>query len=67
MTGLFKEIDCFGVYLSPFFGCVLVAGLAFLAIRRWLDRIEIQRHIWNRPLFDAAIFLILVSLTTFLL
>lgn len=67
MTGIFKEIDCFGIYLSPFFGCLVVAGCLFLIINRWLDHAEMQRYVWNRPLFDAAVFLVLLSLTVFLL
>ena len=67
MTGIFKEIDCFGVYLSPFFGCLIVAGAAFLTINPILNYFEIQRYVWNRPLFDAAVFLVLLSLIVFLL
>ena len=39
----------------------------FLMMNRWFDHVEIQRYVWNRPLFDAAVFLILLSLTAFLL
>jgi hypothetical protein len=67
MTRIFKEIDFFGIYLSPFFGCLVVAGCAFLIINRWLDHIELQRYVWNRPLFDAALFFVLLSITVFLL
>ncbi len=67
MTGVFKEIDFFGVYLSPFFGCLVVAGCITLLVTRWLDHIGLQRYVWNRPLFDAALFLTLLSVTVFLL
>jgi protein AaeX len=57
-----KEINIFGIYIAPFAGELVVAIVLFFFLRGWLDRIEIQRWVWHRQLFDTAIFLILLSL-----
>jgi hypothetical protein len=28
----------------------------------WFDRIRIQRWVWHRPLFDTAVYVILLSI-----
>ena len=56
-----KEIDIFGIYVSPFAAELLAAIILFLLLRRWFDRIEIQQWFWHRRLFDSAVFLIILS------
>lgn len=64
---LFKEIDFFGIYFSPFFACVLLAWGGVMLVKPWLDFFGFQHYVWNRALVDAALFAILLSLLTFLL
>jgi hypothetical protein len=64
---MYKEIDFCGVYLPPFFLGLLVTGLIYLPLHRWWDRLNIQRWVWNRPVFELALFIILLSLVTFCL
>ncbi len=58
---MIKEVDVFGVYVAPFAAYLFWAFLLFIPLRWWLDRIEIQKHVWHRPLFDTAAFIILLS------
>jgi hypothetical protein len=57
-----KEVDLFGIYIAPAALVALVALVVFLFLRRWFDRIKIQRWVWHRPLFDTAVYVILLSL-----
>lgn len=64
---MYKEIDFCGIYLPPFFLCLLVAGLLQLVLHRAGDWIVIQRWVWNRPVFELALFVILLAVVTFIL
>lgn len=59
---MLKEVNLFGIYLAPFAAYLFWAYLVFIPTRMWLDRIQIQKHVWHRPLFDTAIFIIILSL-----
>jgi hypothetical protein len=63
---MIKEIDFFGIYFAPFVGYLVVAGLLFIPIRAWFDRIEIQKWVWHRWLFETAVFTILLSIIGFI-
>jgi uncharacterized membrane protein len=56
-----KEINVFGIYIAPFAGFILWSLLVYFPLRRWLDRIEVQKWVWHRPLFDTAVFVIILS------
>jgi hypothetical protein len=58
---MIKEIDLFGVYLSPMLGFALAAAAALLALRYGLARIGAYRWVWHRPLFDTALYVILLA------
>lgn len=57
-----KEIDLFGVYIAPFAGYLVATLIIFLPVRHLFDRYTIQRWVWHRPLFDASVFVIILSL-----
>jgi hypothetical protein len=59
---MLKEINIFGVYVSPFVGYLALALILFLPLRILFDRWAIQRYVWHRPLFDIAVFAIILSL-----
>lgn len=63
----FKEIDFCGVYLPPFFLYLLIAGLIYFPLHWYWDRIVIQRWVWNRPIFEIAVFTILLAVIAFIL
>lgn len=59
---MLKEINIDGVFIAPFAGYLLVAFVLFFLVRIVFDRYSIQRWVWHRPLFDIAVFVIILSL-----
>jgi protein AaeX len=59
---MIKEINLSGIYVAPFAAYLFCALLIYVPLRIWLDRIEIQKWVWHRPLFEVALFLIILSL-----
>ena len=64
---MMKEIDFCGIYLPPFFLGLLIAGALYLCLHRCLDHVVIQRWVWNRSVFEAALFVILLAIVNFIL
>jgi len=58
-----KEISIAGVYLAPFAVHLAVSGLAYLPVRWGFNRAHIERVVWHRPLFELAVYLILLRAT----
>jgi protein AaeX len=59
---MIKEINIFGVYVSPFVGYLAAALIIFFPLRMLFDRWMVQRYVWHRPLFDVSVFVIILSL-----
>jgi hypothetical protein len=58
------EFDVYGVYFPAF---AVLAAVAFglqLAVKRLLDSYGLYRFVWHRPLFDLAIYVILLAVVT---
>lgn len=58
------EFDIYGVYFPAF---IIFAGIAFLLqliVRRLFDRLGVYRFVWHRPLFDLALYVILLGAVT---
>jgi hypothetical protein len=58
------EFDIYGVYFPAF---AVFAGIAFLlqiALKRLLDVTGVYRFVWHRPLFDLALYVILLAAVT---
>jgi protein AaeX len=58
------EFDIYGVYFPAF---AVFAGIAFLlqiALKRLLDVTHVYRFVWHRPLFDLALYVILLAAVT---
>lgn len=63
----FYTPEAFGLYLPP---ALVWAGLTlvpFLLLRRALGYIGFYRFVWHRPLFDAALYIVLFGAVIFLL
>ena len=58
------EFDIYGVYLPSFLAFATIAFLLQLAVKRMFDACGIYRYVWHRPLFDLAIFVILLGVVT---
>jgi hypothetical protein len=58
------EFDIYGVYFPAF---IIFAGLAFLlqlGVKRLLDATGFYGYVWHRPLFDLALYVILLGVVT---
>jgi hypothetical protein len=58
MTG---EISLYGVFLPFLLPVLLVALVLAACVRSILTRLRIYRFVWHRPLFDLAVFVILLG------
>ncbi len=59
---MIKEINIFDIFIAPFAGYLAVTVIIFLPIRYYFDRIQIQKWVWHRALFDMSVFVIILSL-----
>ncbi|SFL33643.1 DUF1656 domain-containing protein [Methylobacterium pseudosasicola] len=58
MTG---ELDLYGVFVPCLAAWMLLAFLISLVARGILDRIGFYRLVWHRPLFDLALYVVLLG------
>jgi hypothetical protein len=58
------EFDIYGVYFPLFIVAVVIAFIFHLAVRRLFDSLGVYRFVWHRPLFDMAIYVILLGVVT---
>lgn len=58
---MIKEINLDGVYFPPLVGYLLGTALAWYVIRYLLDRSGFYRFVWHSPLFNTALYVILLS------
>lgn len=61
------EVDVGGVFLSPLLLCVVVAFGARVGLSWLLTRAGLYPAVWNRPLFDLSLFIILIGALMLLL
>lgn len=57
----FTEVNLFGVYISPFLAMMLVAAGATALLLCLLDRVRLTRRVWHPALFNAAVYVIVLS------
>ncbi len=50
-----RDIDVLGVFVTPAIPCFLAALAVCTPLRFLLDRLGIDRYVWNRALFDLGI------------
>ena len=58
MTG---ELDLYGVFVPSLAAWMLLAFLISLVVRRVLALCGFYRLVWHRPLFDLALYVILLG------
>lgn len=59
MTG---ELDLYGVFVPSLAAWMLIAFALSLLLRRVLARTGFYRMVWHRPLFDLALYVVLLGL-----
>lgn len=57
-----KEIDLFGVFLSPFLFWSLGSFAILWGVRLFLSRIGFYRYVWHRSLFDISLYFVILAL-----
>ncbi|GLS45948.1 DUF1656 domain-containing protein [Methylobacterium brachythecii] len=58
MTG---ELDVYGVFIPSLAAWMLLAFLASIVLRRSLAAAGFYRLVWHRPLFDLALYVIVLG------
>jgi len=58
MTG---ELDIYGVFVPARFVWMLIAFFISLPVRRTLAWVGFYRLVWHRPLFDLALYVVLLG------
>ena len=58
MTG---ELDIYGVFVPSLAAWMLLASVISLAVRRGLAWTGFYRLVWHRPLFDLALYVVLLA------
>ena len=59
---MIKEINLGGILLPPLMGYALAASLLWLVLRFGLTRASFYRFVWHPPLFNTALYVILLSI-----
>ncbi len=60
-----KEIDILGLFVSPMALYLGIAVVLFLALQPLLNRLNVERWVWNRPLAELALFVIVMAAVVF--
>lgn len=58
MTG---ELDLYGVFVPTLAAWMPLAFIANVVVRRFLSAIGFYRLVWHRPLFDLALYVVLLG------
>lgn len=58
---MIKEIDLFGVFVSPLLLYVGLAALIWQALRMGLERAGFYRAVWHPPLFNLAAYALVLA------
>lgn len=58
---MIAELDLHGVFVPALIVWAVVALVATSLVKRLLDRVGAYRLVWHRPLFDLALFLIVLG------
>ncbi len=58
---MIREISLDGVFLPPLFGYLLGTALVWYLVRYLLGRFGVYRFIWHPPLFNTALYVIMLS------
>lgn len=57
------EIDIAGIFVSPLLVSMLAAFFLRLCLSWAFEKLGVYQKIWNRPLFDLSLFLILLGVS----
>jgi hypothetical protein len=58
---MIKEINLDGIYLPPLLGYLVGTAVLWYVLRYLLNRIGVYRYVWHPPLFNTALYVMLLS------
>jgi len=58
---MIKEINLDGIYLPPLLGYLVGTAALWYLVRYLLDRLGVYRFVWHPPLFNTALYVMLLS------
>ena len=58
---MIKEINLDGIYLPPLLGYLAGAAVLWYVLRYLLTRLGVYRFVWHPPLFNTALFVMVLS------
>lgn len=58
---VFHTVEFFGFYLPPLVLWAAASLLPFVVLRWLLDRFNLYRFVWHRPLFNLALYMLLAG------
>jgi len=64
---MLKELHILGIYLPPILLYLLLAALPWLLIRWLLTITRAYRLIWHPPLFNTALYILLLAATYYII
>ncbi|WP_290688605.1 MULTISPECIES: DUF1656 domain-containing protein [unclassified Haematobacter] len=56
------QIDIYGVFVPSLLLLAIVAYVLNRLASRLIARVGIYRHVWHRPLFDLALYILILGL-----
>jgi hypothetical protein len=59
------ELDIYGIFVPALFAWLLLAYAAYLIARQGLAWSGFYLYVWHRPLFDVALYVILLGVIVF--
>ena len=59
---MITDLNLVGVYVAPFVPMAIVSAMITIVLLRIADHFGITRHVWHPPLFDSAVYVIVLSL-----
>ena len=63
-----REIEMFGVLITPAAGVLMFCAPQFMVVRWAVNQIvDVNRYVWRRPLFDIACFVVFYALVLLIL
>jgi protein AaeX len=62
-----REVDVFGIYVAPIAVLMLAAWLLLTLIHRLADLLGLADKVWHPGLFNATLYVILLSLLVLVL
>lgn len=59
---MITDLNIVGVYVAPFVPMAIASALITLVLLRVADRFGFTHYVWHPPLFNSAVYVIVLSL-----